>query len=207
MVFLITLFDVGCVAALGALGATFAQVEAVGLRIGSLGLIVALIIAGFLFLKLPISLGPLDRLRALDVFRAPREARLGLLLELGLLRSLFVSCYVALTAGLLFAFGIEVGLVEVARNTAIMLVVSALPIAAGGLGTAQLVFVALFQDHASEARLLAASLVLSAGLVASRALVGALFAPEFTREALTAARAENASATPGRVAPPPRTSP
>jgi hypothetical protein len=71
-----------------------------------------------------------------------------------------------------------------------MLVVSALPIAAGGLGTGQLVFVELFRGFASAAELLAASLFSSFGLIATRALLGLSFAFEFTREALDATRSE-----------------
>lgn len=69
-----------------------------------------------------------------------------------------------------------------------MLVVSALPIAAGGLGTGQIVFVELFSGLAPDAQLLAASIVFSIGMILARALIGFFFAPEFTREALAAAR-------------------
>jgi len=71
-----------------------------------------------------------------------------------------------------------------------MLVVSALPIAAGGLGTGQIVFVELFSGAASEPRLLAMSVVFSMAMIVSRALIGLLFASEFAREALAATREE-----------------
>jgi uncharacterized membrane protein YbhN (UPF0104 family) len=148
------------------------------------------IVAGFVFLRTPMHLGPFEKLRRLDVFKAPRTAPVSLLLELAILRLLFVGCFVALMMALFWAFEIEVGAVRVGLNTAIMLVVSALPIAAGGLGTGQLVFVELFRGFASAAELLAASLFSSFGLIATRALLGLSFAFEFTREALDATRSE-----------------
>ena len=95
-------------------------------------------------------------------------------------------------AALFWAFGIEVGLVRLAFNVAIVLAVSALPIAAGGLGTGQLVFVEVFKGAAPDAELLAASLVFSFGMIASRGLLGWAFALEFTREALHATRRDGA---------------
>ncbi|MAG32869.1 MAG: hypothetical protein CL908_18480 [Deltaproteobacteria bacterium] len=190
MVFLISLFDVGSVAALAAVAATFQQSGALGVRVGLLGLLLLAIVGGFVFLKAPISLGPLDRLRKLSVFSAPREASLPLLIELALLRALFIGSYVALAAALFWAYDIEVGAVQLAMSLAIMLVISALPIAAGGLGTGQIVFVELFSGLAPDAQLLSASIVFSVGLLATRAMLGFLFAHEFTREALSAARAE-----------------
>ena len=53
-------------------------------------------------------------------------------------------------------------------------------------------FVTVFAGLARDPELLAMSIVLSASVLASRALLGLAFAPEFTREALEAARAEEA---------------
>jgi hypothetical protein len=180
MVFLISLLDVGAVLGLAALGAGFLRSSALGIRIGLIGSMIAVILAGFLFLRFP------TRVARLDVFRAPRTASISLLLSLGTLRVIFLLCYVALTGALLWAFEIEVGPIRLGLNVAIMLAVSALPIAAGGLGTGQLAFVELYRGLAPEAELLAASLVLSFGLISTRALLGASFALEFTREALSA---------------------
>ena len=193
MVFLISLFDIGSVLALAATGAGFLQTEAPGLRMGLILILIGAIVAGFVFLRAPLRMGPLDALRELDVFRAPRTAPIPLLIELAILRSIFVLTYVALTMALFSAFEIELGIFRLAMNVAFLLVVSALPIAAGGLGTGQIAFVALFSGLASDAKLLAASIVLSIGLVASRALIGLVFAPEFSREALVATRDETAS--------------
>lgn len=193
MVFLITLFDIGSVLASVAIGASFLEVEALGVRIGLVGALIAAIGAGFVFLRAPVGLGALDGLRQLDVFRAPRTAPIPLLIELGCLRSLFVLCYVALAWSLFAAFGIEIGLARAALGIAILLIVSVLPIAAGGLGTGQIAFVAIFSGLAPDAELLAASILFSLGLVSMRALLGLVFAPEYTREALAATREEAAS--------------
>ena len=186
MVFLISLLDVGAVLGLAALGAGFLRSSALGIRIGLIGSMIAVILAGFLFLRFPTRVARLETIRLLDVFRAPRTASISLLLSLGTLRVIFLLCYVALTGALLWAFEIEVGPIRLGLNVAIMLAVSALPIAAGGLGTGQLAFVELYRGLAPEAELLAASLVLSVGLISTRALLGASFALEFTREALSA---------------------
>ncbi len=193
MVFLISLLDVGAVLGLAALGAGFLRSSALGIRIGLIGSMIAVILAGFLFLRFPTRVARLETIRLLDVFRAPRTASISLLLSLGTLRVIFLLCYVALTGALLWAFEIEVGPIRLGLNVAIMLAVSALPIAAGGLGTGQLAFVELYRGLAPEAELLAASLVLSFGLLSTRALLGASFALEFTREALNARRDESAT--------------
>ena len=189
MVFLISLLDIGSVVLWVAGGAVLLQTDAFGVRIGLLGGLLLAIGLGLAFLRTSLSMGPLDAIRGLAIFRAPRSAPLSLLLEIGLLRVLFVGCFVALTGALFWAFSIEVGGTQLAMNVGIMLVVSALPIAAGGLGTGQIVFVELFSGLAPDAELLAASIVLSIALVSTRAAIGLLFAPEFTREALAAAQA------------------
>lgn len=193
MVFTISLFDIGSVLALAALGATFTVSGALGIRLGLVLALLGAILAGFVFLRARISMGPLDRIRNLDLFRAPRTLPLQTLLELFVLRGLFVLCYVALMGSLFWAFEVEVGVFQLALNVAILLAVSALPIAAGGLGTGQIVFVELFSGAAPDAELLAMSILFSASLVIARALLGLVFAAEFTREALEAARAENAT--------------
>lgn len=195
MVFLISLLDVGSVLLLAAIGASFQEVArevaSVELRFSVVVGLIAAIFAGFAFLRAPFSMGPLEVVRSLAVFRAPREAPIGLLVELMCWRALFVGSYVALTSALFHAFGIEVEWARLATNVAIILAVSALPIAAGGLGTGQIVFVAIFAGVAPDAQLLSASILLSIGLVVTRAMTGFAFAFEFTREALEAARDES----------------
>lgn len=197
MVFLISLFDIGAVLACAATGAALLESDTFGVRLGVLAGLILAIVAGFVFLRAPISMGPLDAVRDLPILRAPRTAPLALLVEIGILRLLFVGCFVALVGALFWSFGIEVGWVRLTLNVAIILVVSALPIAAGGLGTGQIVFVALFSGVAPDAQLLSASIVLSVEIIAARALIGLCFAPEFTREALAAARAGTVEADDG----------
>ena len=67
-------------------------------------------------------------------------------------------------------------------------VVASLPIAVSGLGTGQAAFIFCFRDFADEGTLLACSLTLSLGLILLRGAMGLVFAGEFTREAIQAAR-------------------
>ena len=85
----------------------------------------------------------------------------------------------------------SIPLLALAVNICILLLVAALPIAAAGLGTGQIVFVELFKPWGDPAVLLAASLTLSLGLIITRAAIGLLFAQEFTAEALAAQNAED----------------
>lgn len=190
MVFLIALLDVGSVLACVTIGGGLLQFESAELRLGFVAGLIGLIVAGFVFLRAPIDLGVLERVRALPVFRAARHAPLGLLLETALLRVGMVACFASLVGGLFWAFGVEVSAAQLLFGIGVMLIVAALPIAVAGIGTGQVVFVAVFQDLAGDALLLAMSIVLSTSILASRAILGLLFAPEFTREAIVAVRAE-----------------
>lgn len=191
MVFLISLFDMGSVFAWVGGGAAMLEAETFGVRLGVIGLAIGAIVAGFVFLRAPISMGPLEVVRGHDLFRAPRTAPIPLLIEIGLLRLIFVGCFVALVRALFWAFDTPIASTSLILNVGLMLVVSALPIAAGGLGTGQIVFVEVFSGVAPDAQLLAMSIAFSIGLIVSRALIGLVFAPEFTREALRAAREES----------------
>jgi hypothetical protein len=146
------------------------------------------IAGGLTLLRLPGSLGPLEWVRALPLFRIARTARWTLLAELALLRLLFVVTFVALGWCALVAFGISVPAGDMIVNIATVALVAALPIAVSGLGTGQAAFVYLFRHWAAPETLLACSLTLSAGLIVLRAGLGFLFAGELTREALGAAR-------------------
>ncbi len=186
MVVLIALFDIGAVLVWGGVGATLLQTDTLALRAGIVGGMAGAILSGFAFLRAPFDLGRLEWLREFDLLRAPRYASLGLLAELAVWRLVFCGCFVALVGALFQAFGIEVGAIELAAKVAIMLIVSAIPIAAGGLGTGQIVFVELFSGHAPDAQLLSASILFSLGMILVRATTGLVFAPEFTREAIAA---------------------
>jgi hypothetical protein len=187
-VFVISLFDLGSLLVLVLGGAAMLGADAPGVQAGVVVLAGALIIAGFAFLRAPFSMGPLDRLRHLTIFHAARTLPLGLLTKLGLLRFTFVTSFLLLSKATLVAFEIPVPPVQFVINTCILLLIAALPIAAAGLGTGQLAFVALFERWSDPETLLAASLTLSLAMIVTRAGMGLLFAREFTREALTASR-------------------
>ena len=190
MVFVISLFDVGSVLVWTGIGGALLPRSEDLLRFGVIGGLVTAIVAGFAFLRAPVPLGPLDRVRDLPILAPARHSPLGLLVEIGALRLLFVGCYVALVGALRRVFGVEVEIMALAFNVGVMLVVSALPVAAGGLGTGQVVFVELFSGAAPDPVLFAMSVFFSMAMILSRALLGALFASEFAREAYLASKAE-----------------
>ena len=190
IVFLIALLDVGSVLACVAIGGSLLQFESAELRLGVVTALIGLIVLGFLFLRAPFDLGPLERVRELPVFRAPRLVPIPVLLEVGALRGAMVASFAALVGGLFWAFEVDVPLVQLVFGIGVMLIIAALPLAVAGIGTGQVVFVTVFEGLARDPELLAMSIVLSASTLVSRALLGLAFAPEFTREALEAARAE-----------------
>jgi hypothetical protein len=188
MVLLLSSLDLGVLLALGAAGALLLGTEGPALRAGVVGGVVVAIAGGFVLLRAPIPLGPLERLRRLAVFDALRDASARLLAELAVLRLLFVLAFVALGGVALAAFEVRVPAGDLVVGVAVVALVAALPIALSGLGTGQAAFVVLFRPWADPERLLACSLALSAGLIAMRAALGLVFAREFTREALDATR-------------------
>ena len=159
------------------------------------GVVVALIFAlfgGLLVLRAPRSLGPLDRIRSLAIFEGMRNVRLARLGELLLLRACFVGSFIGLGAASFFAFGIWPPLVEQVLGILFVGFIAGLPIAVAGLGTSQAAFLFIFAEHASQEALLAQSLALSTGMLALRAMMGLVFAREFTREALRETRSAEA---------------
>jgi hypothetical protein len=186
-VLVIALVDLALVVVLAALGAGLAASPTPALRAALLVGAAVLVAAGFAFLRAPISLGPLERLRNLALFAAARGLPLRALLELGLLRLAFVSAFAAVTGAALAAFGVAVPLPEVVVGAFFVALVAALPVAVAGLGTGQLAFVELFQGFAAAETLLACHLTLSLLLIAVRGGAGLLLAGEFSREALAGA--------------------
>ena len=182
-VFVIALLDGGSVVGMAVLAGACLPTVGTPLRSGLLLGLLAALVAGFLFLRTRRSLGPLERLRELELLRAIRTIPSQTLAELVLLRILFVACYVGLVGGLFWAFGVEVSPVSLALKVAVLLLISALPIAVAGLGTAQVAFVSLFSGSASPAELLSMSILMSVALTLARALLGLAFARELTREA------------------------
>lgn len=194
-VFVIVLLDMGSVIGLAALAAAGLPDAGAALRGGLLLALAAAVVAGFAFLRTPRSLGPLDALRNIEVLRVARTLPMARLLELVALRVVFVASYVALTAALFRAYDVGFEPVALAMKVAILLAISALPIAAAGLGTAQLAFVTLFRGSAPDAELLSMSILLSIGLSLARALLGLAFARELVREVLALQSSMRAAST------------
>jgi hypothetical protein len=157
-------------------------------RAGLVLLVIGGIAGGIALLRSPRDLGPLEQLRSLALFRAPRTTSVRSIVELIAIRSVFVASFIAVAGSSLVAFGIDVPLGPLVVGVVGIAVVSALPIALAGLGTGQAAFLYMFAEYADSATLLACSLALSAGLLALRGGIGLLFARELTREAMAAAR-------------------
>ena len=194
-VFLIALLDMGSVIGLAVLATAWRPEIGSALRGGLLIAFLISVVGGFALLRTRRSLGPLERLRELEVLRAVRTIPARRLVELVVLRMLFVASYVGLTAALFLAFDVEIDLVPLALKVSILLVISALPIAAAGLGPAQLAFVTLFSGSASDAELLSMSVLLSLGLTSARALLGLAFSRELVHEVLELQSSMRAAST------------
>lgn len=188
IVVLIALFDLGLLLLLSALGVMLLSTQKIALQVSVIAVGIIGIVAGFAFLRAGFSMGPLDRIRELEIFRAARETPLDRLAVLALLRLAFVVSFILLCGAALAAFDIWVPLGDLAVGTAAVSLVASLPIAVAGLGTGQVAFVYMFRHWGSPEVLLASNLALTAGLILMRASIGLIFAREFTREALAAAR-------------------
>ncbi len=188
IVILIALFDLGFLLLLSAFGAVLLSTETIAVQASAIvGAVVAILI-GFALLRADFSLGPLDRLRNLEIFRAARETEIRRLAMLAVLRLGFVISFIMLCGTALMVFGVRVPLGDLVVGVAAVSLVASLPIAIAGLGTGQVAFVFMFRHWGTPEILLASNLALTAGLIVMRASVGLLFAGEFTREALAAAR-------------------
>ena len=188
IVMLIALFDLGLLLLLSAFGVMLLSTQEVALQVSVIAVGMIGIAAGFAFLRTSISMGPLDRVRDLELFRAARETPIDRLAVLALLRLGFVLSFILLCGAALAAFDIWVPLGDLAVGAAAVSLVAALPIAVAGLGTGQIAFVYMFEHWGSREILLASNLALTAALILMRASIGLIFAREFTREALAAAR-------------------
>jgi len=190
---MISFLDLAVLLSLGASVILLVPGVAPDVRVGVLGALAASTVAGITLLRSGRSLGPLDRLRDSTAFAAARETPAPALIEIGLLRVLLVSAFIALIAVALRAFDIVVPLGPLVLSVVLLALVAALPIAVAGLGTGQAAFLYLFRGRASPETLLACSLTLSAGLLLVRVLLGLAFAREYGREALTQADPSAAS--------------
>lgn len=187
-VLLIGLVDMLILLVLAASGAALSPGEGPALRAGLFSLAGLGFVVGMLLLRAPASLGPLERVRSLAVFQALRTTPLRHLGELFALRVLFVVVFLSTARVVFLAFEVPVPFGRFAVGMVMVTLVGVLPIAVAGLGTSQAAVLILFRGLAGPETLLAMSLVLSAGMIATRAVMGVLFAREFTREALQEAR-------------------
>jgi uncharacterized membrane protein YbhN (UPF0104 family) len=188
VVLLIMLTDLLITLVSGALGAALSQSAASALPVGAIALFAAGLVFGLGILRAPGSLGPLERIRSLPVFLSLRHTPLARLVELLLLRCVFVACFIAIGGAGFAAFDIPAEPPRVVVGMTVLAVVAALPIAVSGLGTGQVAALYLFRDLAPPETIIAMSLVLSFGLISLRLVMGLVFAREFARQALAQTR-------------------
>jgi len=188
LVLLISSADLVVVLAMAGTGAALVETSAPTVQAGAIVAAIVAFFGGLTLLRIPGSLGPLDRIRSLAIFEGLRTVPLRRLGELLALRVCFTSSFVALFACSFFAFEVRPPFAEMVVGVLVVGVVAGVPIAVAGLGTSQAAFLFIFSDYAPQELLLAQSLVLSAGMLALRGLMGLVFAREFTREALRETR-------------------
>lgn len=188
MVATVSAADGAMLLAVTTIAAAFHSGEGPALQFGAVALVAGGAAAGLVFLRVRRSLGPLERIRELDLFRTVRRAPLGLLAQLAALRLCFVFTFIAMGGAALAAFGVHPPLTALIVGMAGIALVGALPIAVAGLGTVQLAMLEFFGTYSDEANLVACSLSLQAAMLIMRMSVGAAFAREFTREAVDATR-------------------
>jgi hypothetical protein len=188
IVIMIALFDLGVLIILSGVSAALQDTDAPAVRAGLIAAMAIGLVGGFAMLRAPLPLGPLDRLRSRSLFRAARTIAPSKLLEVAMMRLIFITSFMAVGWSALWAFEIPVPLEYAVVNIAVVTLVATLPIAVAGLGTSQAAFLALFQNWGDEATLLACSLTLQIGLVLLRGAMGFVFSQEFVREAIRAVR-------------------
>ena len=190
VVLLISMTDLLVVLGLGAGAAATVQAGTLTVKAGVVALVGVGFFGGLVLLRVPASLGPLERIRSLSVFDALRKRPTRQLVELLAIRIVFAFCFIGIAGATFLAFDVPVPPGRLVLGMMILAVVGAIPWAVAGLGVGQLAAVVVFKDVAPDETLIALSLVLSAGLIALRAGMGLLFAREFTREALEQTRGE-----------------
>lgn len=189
-VMMIMMFDLGMVLSMVAVGATLVSETEVELQFGIITALILTIVGGLALLRAKFSLGPLDRIRDLEIFTPARTVPTRDLVELALLRLVFVFCFEMMGWAALHAFEIDVPLGAVLVNFSGVVMVSMLP-AVAGIGPSQVAMVEFFQAYGTAETLLACSISLAAGMIAIRSLIGVAFAREFSREAYAATRNKN----------------
>lgn len=191
VVLLVSATDLVVVLVFGAMAAAVAaDAGAPTVRAGVVAMAGVGFLGGLVLLRIPGSLGPLERIRSLSVFEALRSTPASRLAELGALRAIFSICFIAVAGATFYAFEVPVSTSRLVVGTMILAIVGAIPWAVAGLGPGQMFAVVVFRGVAEPETLIALSLVLSAGLIALRVGMGGLFAREYTREALAETRGE-----------------
>lgn len=185
-VMMIMMFDLGMVLSMVAVGAALVSETGVELQFGVIALVIGVIVGGLALLRAPFSLGPIDKLRDLEIFHTPRNAPTRDLVELAILRFTFVLTFEMMGWAAFHAFDIDVPLGALLVNFSGVVMVSMLP-AVAGIGPGQVAMVEFFSAYGSAERLLACSIALAGGMIVIRSLIGIAFAREFTREAYAAA--------------------
>jgi hypothetical protein len=195
VVLLISSLDLVVVMVFGAIGATSMAISSPAQRelivgmtiIASLGFL-----GGIVVLRIPGSLGALERIRSLTVFDALRTTPVNRLLRLVVIRLIFSIAFLSLGGAAFLAFDIVPPLGQLVAGMMVVALVSVLPIAVAGLGTSQWAVLSLFGNLADDNTLVAMSLAFSAGMILLRTGMGVVFAREFAREALEQSREESA---------------
>jgi uncharacterized membrane protein YbhN (UPF0104 family) len=188
LVLMISSTDLVVVLAMAGVGAALVETGAPTIQAGVLAGAMVAFFGGLALLRVPGSFGPLERIRSLAIFDALRRMPLRSLAVLLFIRTFFAASFVGICAASFVAFDVSAPLAEVVVGVLIVGVVAGVPIAVAGLGTSQAAFLFIFRAYAPEATLLAQSIVLSAGMLVLRALMGTVFAREFTQEALRETR-------------------
>ncbi len=188
VVLLIVSVDLVLLFAIAGVGASLTASDTPAVQASLVATALIAFFLGITIVRLPMSLGPLERIRTLAIFQALRATSLRRLAELAVLRLAFTSSFIAIGGAAFYSFDIMPSLSQLIVGMVFVGVVSALPLAVAGLGTGQAATLFYFQDIAPEETLLALSLTLSAGMITLRVLMGLIFAREFTREALEETR-------------------
>jgi hypothetical protein len=187
VVLLISSLDLVVVMVFGAIGATSMAISSPAQRELIIGMTIITILGlsgGIALLRIPGSLGPLERIRSLTVFEALRVTSIERLLRLVVIRLIFSVAFLSVGGAAFLAFDIVPPIGQLVAGMMVVALVSVLPIAIAGLGTSQWAVLSVFGNLADDSTLVAMSLVLSAGMILLRTGMGVAFAREFAREAL-----------------------
>jgi hypothetical protein len=182
----VAFFDLALVLLFPVVGSVALGLRSGGLRFGVIAAAGLALVGGVVFLRAPLALGPLERLRRPAVFDALRKSSGRTLWRLFALRALYLLCFLAVGYACLRAFGLRAPLASSAVNLCLVALVTVLPIAVSGLGTGQAAFAWLFARYGPPEQLVACSLLLTIGLIALRVGMGLVFAREFVLEAVQA---------------------